>query len=562
MWWTFEPVDSTCELGLRVGGKTANHIVESVSNLDRINARSLPRTRGTTPFQESAMKRNCPSLSTLMSSVVLALLLLLLLCPSAVASPSVLGDSSPDGGLTQTLIVSATSIAVVLITSATTLAARRKLHRTKGTLREKEGELHETEGKLRQTEGELHETNEKLVAIEKEKNAAERRKEEQGKRDAEELMAKAQDATLPSSQKWATFFKKDVQFFKEDVSQTAATAKEIAGGTRMIVVASGKGGVGKSMLSLGLMEYYCRTGNVLLVDFDMPNRGLTSLLRPNFPDSGERKLTYLLDEMENFSVLFRDAGTGAAGEAHKNALKLFNYLLDEFTLEQKGENRLTRPLGLFQFHGDDVHANGEILYPENAYFLPSVKPGDLFLSSGVFDASFLEVYYFLKCLACWAQRPNGIGHIIIDCHGAHDLFMVGAIHASTDLIVVTTPDAGSFDGTFDLLAFADKLKSEHPYMTFPSVLVINNCRDWQQSSSDAITTFFNGQNRVKLDGIVGVKADDKIREVAVDYHIGKACQSPIWESVKEIGRCLGAPRDDAENSRPAGRRAPSAETDK
>ena len=44
------------------------------------------------------------------------------------------------------------------------------------------------------------------------------------------------------------------------------------------VVASGKGGVGKSLLSLGMAESLSQRGPVLLVDFDLHNRGLTSML--------------------------------------------------------------------------------------------------------------------------------------------------------------------------------------------------------------------------------------------------------------------------------------------
>ena len=41
-------------------------------------------------------------------------------------------------------------------------------------------------------------------------------------------------------------------------------------------VVSGKGGVGKSSIALGLTEFYSQNENVLLVDFDLHNRGLTS----------------------------------------------------------------------------------------------------------------------------------------------------------------------------------------------------------------------------------------------------------------------------------------------
>jgi hypothetical protein len=419
------------------------------------------------------------------------------------------------------------AIAAALIAKMKIGEAKKEKENADAALREANGELADANAKATTANAKLAQVMGQLVAIESEKRTEQKKIEEEGKRATQELIDRVKAAQIPSDQEWA-------EFFRQEVAQTEAVAKEIALGSRMIVVASGRGGVGKSTLSLSLMEYYSRDGRVLLVDFDMPNRGLTSLLSKHLKGI---QTTYTLDEMERFSVLFRKSGLSETPEkAEKpkpDPLASFRQIRDTFV----EDNRFTRKLQLYRFGGKPVRIIDEAqpVIPDNAFFLPSVKPGDLFLSSGVFGASFLEVFYFLKCLAHWAKTTHNIGTIIIDCHGAHDLFMVGAIHASTELIVTTTPDPGSFDGTFDLLAFADKLKTKLPHLVFPSVLAINNCRDWQESSREAIEKFFRDESPVKLNAIVGVQATGKIRDVTAGYQIGKASQSEMWGATKTIG---------------------------
>jgi MinD-like ATPase involved in chromosome partitioning or flagellar assembly len=73
-------------------------------------------------------------------------------------------------------------------------------------------------------------------------------------------------------------------------------------------------------------------------------------------------------------------------------------------------------------------------------------------------------------------------NIIIDCHGAHDLWTLGAIFGASDLVTVTTPDSGSYEGTVDLLSFVARLRAESMEKSQKdflnrSMLVMNFYRD-------------------------------------------------------------------------------------
>src|SRR6266404_3333768 len=131
----------------------------------------------------------------------------------------------------------------------------------------------------------------KVQEIEKQ-SATEKEKTKRFAKEAEdELTKKTEEAQTPPPTEWTKFFKKEVK-------ASARIAQELAGPSKVIVVASGKGGVGKSTVSLGLLEYYNRFGSTLLVDFDMPNRGLTSLLRSKDDDPD---LTNTLSELTRFA---------------------------------------------------------------------------------------------------------------------------------------------------------------------------------------------------------------------------------------------------------------------
>jgi cellulose biosynthesis protein BcsQ len=331
---------------------------------------------------------------------------------------------------------------------------------------------------------------------------------------------------------------------------------------RFIVLASGKGGVGKSTLGLGLLEFYCATGNTLLVDFDLPNRGLTSLLQPYLNKTAPRKIERTLEAMERFhtetmkkvsSDLAKRpmAEATAGGDDRSRRMALRELLTDFYAAYVDHVN--PKPLNLFNFASvsradinvpnmaEGMEGQRINIQPDNAFFMPSVNPGQFFLSSPIFEAPALEVFYFLQTLGRWALQTRGIETIILDCHGAHDLFMVGAIQAASDLIVTMTPEPGSFDGTLDLLAFAAQSNRAGADPGSSTVtLVINNVGAWQRGSEEKLKVFFKGEKGRPFAPTfaLSIPHDQKVQQVLSSYTMGGVAASPLWSRVCEIGKNL------------------------
>ncbi len=162
------------------------------------------------------------------------------------------------------------------------------------------------------------------------------------------------------------------------------------------------------------------------------------------------------------------------------------------------------------------------------------------------------MYFFLKCLCYWAANdPNRFSTIILDCHGAHDHFMIGAIHAASAVLVVTTPEPGSFDGTYDLLAFAEVLRKETPSGSgnFPTVLAINNCLTWQKQSVDAIVRFVGEKGGLSFIQPVTITSEDAIRSIANSYEFGDIAKvDTLWSAARNIQESFAAYWNDPPSS--------------
>jgi MinD-like ATPase involved in chromosome partitioning or flagellar assembly len=131
--------------------------------------------------------------------------------------------------------------------------------------------------------------------------------------------------------------------------------------------------------------------------------------------------------------------------------------------------------------------------------------------------------------------------------------MVGAIQAATDLVVVTTPEAGSFEGTYDLVSYAMSLaKTKRPITT---TLIVNNVAPWQSRAAEHLTMFYEGKhiesvpdnNRIKPDKVVSIRSDENIKKFVGSYELGAASKTPLWESVCKIGHYILNPENKTEN---------------
>jgi MinD-like ATPase involved in chromosome partitioning or flagellar assembly/DNA-binding protein H-NS len=461
----------------------------------------------------------------------------------------------PEGDGAVKVVASVAAAVASLLSGAKTLAdlssrnkeikqVRETLNTAEQEVKTKQSELQEKEAEVRSKEAELqkHKATERRAELTRRERAAETYSAIEGK---------CNSAPKLSDIVWNKEFIDLIRWsdeVAERVAKNAAAAEELGVGAKLVVVASGKGGVGKSTLALGLTEAFSRVEKTLLVDFDLHNRGLTSLLHStsNRVDGRTAKApTNVLAEFDRFDSLFEAAhllgpqASPSAGGHEKDLLTRFTELRDSF-------GKAGRPLPHGAFAGKAYLRPGELLsvIPERTGFLPSTSPAPnvRFLASATFRAQFLEVYFFLKCLCYWAGNlPNQFGVVVLDCHGAHDHFMIGAIHAAAALLVVTTPEPGGFDGTYDLLAFAEVLRKETPSGSgnFPTVLAINNCLDWQQDSVDAIVKFVKDKTALSFITALAIANENEIRSITNNYEFGDSARADtLWKASTNIQECF------------------------
>jgi cellulose biosynthesis protein BcsQ len=315
---------------------------------------------------------------------------------------------------------------------------------------------------------------------------------------------------------------------------------------RIIALVSGKGGVGKSSIALGLLEFFAaQEGPTLLIDFDMPNRGLTSLLGERVAEIEREKKTSVLAQLDWFMKELRRKRPAAREEASTK---------EPQASEKSGVQRPTRraPLGRHSLPliklsknaaavevTNKVDGKVSTLRDDKAYFLPSIEPPDKFLSSEVFHATEVEVAEFLHNLD--HRLPVGVKWVIVDCHGAHDLFMVGAIQAATDLVVTMTPEAGSFDGTYDLVSYALSIGDER--RTISTTLLVNNVSEKQQLAAEALEKFYTGtkvetvpvNDRINPGHVEAIASTEAVRDFMNGYQLGDVSKTTLWTTICNVG---------------------------
>ena len=305
-------------------------------------------------------------------------------------------------------------------------------------------------------------------------------------------------------------------------------------------VISGKGGVGKTSIALGLAEQYSINDTVLIVDFDLHNRGLTSKYGPLSRDSAT-----VLSEMRRFSQtilsnekLPRENGRLVLSKIDK---ELFHELREKYCYVSYPQTDDLQPLQYEHLYHKSVRKSGTgKARPQNCYFLPSRRGGDTYLGTqeSLFDIA--EVSVFLTYLSCLAFR-HGISRIILDCHGAHDLFMVGAILAASHLVIVTRPEPAAFEGTLELVRFAESIVEAQAVFPTKRTLIFNEYRDVDrlvaQTLVEAIYT--DDQNKDNFEKLPRINSSEDLRNLLKYFSEPSILQNsligPAIEQIVESG---------------------------
>ena len=313
------------------------------------------------------------------------------------------------------------------------------------------------------------------------------------------------------------------------------------------VISSGKGGVGKSLLSLGLAERLSARDRVLLVDFDLHNRGLTSLLKIH-NDGGYPTAFNLMGEfremlrnspdslpfrnlLESVTTLPQDLGETFFGALSRKFAR--EKRLDPDNWDSVNFHSLVEPnFATFSSLGYTAPSNNvQIPYASHISFLPSRKQGDSFLLSDQSTSSYIVVALFLQAFCAWIKETTPATIVILDCHGAHDHLTAGAIVAADKLLVVTTTDPGSYDGTAELLDFVSDLRGRD----IPTVIALNNCQSWDDRFAGANIEFGELEHHMMLRGVVHLQHISSIREITNNYKFGSVSKHAIlWPHICTI----------------------------
>lgn len=231
----------------------------------------------------------------------------------------------------------------------------------------------------------------------------------------------------------------------------------------VVSVASGKGGVGKTRISLGLGCEFSHRFKTLLVDLDFFNRGLTGVL---------------------------PKGT------HVRWVKGPEFINNDGSPEQ------------WQL----VRADTDILKNDRLHYL---KYPDLteeqtmaFVSSSIetLEASLSTMFEALA-------REHGIEVIVLDCHGGPDNTSFAATSLADVSILVTDTDKASLHGTFNFIRQQEYSRGTPPsntHIVFNRIPVETNFNVLERLHDQYFMPKLGGQNRL----LAAFAADEKIRQAS------------------------------------------------
>jgi MinD-like ATPase involved in chromosome partitioning or flagellar assembly len=166
-----------------------------------------------------------------------------------------------------------------------------------------------------------------------------------------------------------------------------------------VAVVSGKGGVGKTIISANFARLSATVQRTLLLDFDFPNQGLTGLLS-DFLRPGCLSARELIQSVQTFD--------------------------------------LERVINIRQ----------------NLLFIPAFDPADL--DRFTFNPNRIDVLELAEILVTRMStliQAYSLDLVIMDCHGGLDHISYASFETSHRTIVVSEPDLVTFNGTLELFDY-------------------------------------------------------------------------------------------------------------
>jgi cellulose biosynthesis protein BcsQ len=289
--------------------------------------------------------------------------------------------------------------------------------------------------------------------------------------------------------------------------------KQIDGIAKVYAVVSGKGGVGKTTIALGMMEELSRgMGGVLLVDFDLHNRGLTSKLRSNryvkcsHAEEAQDtvfQLAIRFHEIVKKMEFFPEKLSELKVEKLVEIIRAFCY--EDFIINKLHE------LGERPLIGVEQNIDG-IRLP-SCSILRSRTIANRFIASAPFRFSEIQTAIFIRCLAALAKH-KGYEHVVLDCHGAHDLATIGAAWSADQIFVVSTADESSWEGTAELVDYLRSVKDANAFPLNQMTLILNEV----PSSSAKLRAIVKDRFEFEDDDIHELKFSMPLRRMAAVYN--------------------------------------------
>lgn len=175
--------------------------------------------------------------------------------------------------------------------------------------------------------------------------------------------------------------------------------------TRIISIASGKGGVGKTAIAANLAYTLGRRAKSILLDLDLQNQGCTGLFRQHSVRSDGN----MYDIIRGASVVDADV----------------------------------------------------VQVAEGLSFIPAVSWRAPPSQRDMYDVitSQQTPQHLLGFLSTLASKSH-YTYIIVDCHGGMDLLSLASFYYASDALVITEPDPVTFNGTLELLRTYDEAREQ------------------------------------------------------------------------------------------------------